>query len=108
MLCCALGLAAIAKVPAWRRLLMWAAGHLAFSNVREAAFAGAALLSTGAGGFAIVTAHNVIHAEMHLRATTTSFLDQPPLCVAPSAQPAVLLADRTGSSPAERPIRLPN
>lgn len=81
MLCCALGISAIAMVAAWRRILMAITDRLGVVNMRNTTFA-TAVLSLGAGGIAIVAVHGAIHAEMHQRAM--AWILNQPLCTSPA------------------------
>jgi hypothetical protein len=92
MLCCALGLAAAATIPAWRRMLLAAGRRLV---PRDAAlFTSAAVVTAAVIMFA---AHAVMHRGDGSGATAISHL-----CIAPSLRATDLrLADR----PARRPDR---
>ena len=90
MLCCALGLAAAATIPAWRKALLSAGRHLVLRN--------AALLTSTAIVTAAVTmfaAHALMHRDGGPNAMTMSHL-----CIAPSLRTTDL---RLADQPAHRP-----
>lgn len=78
MLCCALGIAAVATVPAWRGLLLSAAGRFRMQVMTIAAFS---IFATAIVG--IVAAHSFFHESAPAKATSLSRL-----CVAPSLRTA--------------------
>jgi hypothetical protein len=85
MLCCALGLAAAATIPAWRRALLATGGHLV---LRDTALLASAVIVTAA--VSMFAAHALMHRSDGPDAMAMSHL-----CIAPSLRTTDLrLADR--------------
>jgi hypothetical protein len=90
MLCCALGLAAAATIPAWRRALLSAGSRLVLWDA--ALLASAAIVTAAVTMFA---AHALMHRDGGPKATAMSHL-----CIAPSLRTTDLrLADRPAHFP---------
>ncbi len=90
MLCCALGLAAAATIPAWRRALLAAGRHLFLRDV--ALLTSAAIVTAAVTMFA---AHALMHRDGGADATAMSHL-----WIAPSLRAADLrLANRPAHGP---------
>jgi hypothetical protein len=84
MLCCALGLAAVATIPAWRKALLATGRYLV---LRDAALLTTAIVTAAITMFA---AHTLMHRDGGPDAMAMSSL-----CIAPSLKAADLrLADR--------------
>jgi hypothetical protein len=90
MLCCALGLAAAATIPAWRRALLATGRHLVLRDT--ALLASAAIVTAAVTMFA---AHALMHRDGGPDAMAMSHL-----CIAPSLRATDLrLADRPAHGP---------
>jgi hypothetical protein len=93
MLCCALGIAAVATVPAWRRFLLSAAGQFRVQVTTIAAFS---IFTTAIVG--IVAAHSFFHESGPAKAMSLSHL-----CVAPSLRTADFRAPDRVAQPRRSP-----
>ncbi len=89
MLCCALGLAAAATIPAWRRALLATGRHLV---LRDTALLASAMIVTAA--VTMFAAHTLMHRSDGSNAAMSH------LCIAPSLRTTDLrLADRPVHGP---------